>query len=131
MASRRTRVPSLPLLAGVAVLAISAGGALQAMHPDLAGAGADGRLSPASALSGSSAVGSANLARRAAARRSAATPTARPSRLAAAAACGPPPTPRPSSATRRSPPSRGRAEKRAAQIKLHQWVLPVRRASTT
>ena len=61
VATRRARIPSLPLLAGVAVLAISAGGALQAMHPGLAGTDADGHLSPAGALSGSSAVSSANV----------------------------------------------------------------------
>src|SRR4051812_21373432 len=61
VASRRSRLPSLPLLAGVAVLAVSAGGALQAVQPGLSPAAADGHLSPASALSGSSGVGSASL----------------------------------------------------------------------
>ncbi len=119
-AARRTRVPSLPLLAGVAVLAISAGGALQAVNPGLAGADADGHLSPASALSGSSAVGSASLlgGRGSSVSRDsdrqalsgslqAAADQQAKERDAALSALA------------------GRAEKKAAEIKLHQWVLPV------
>jgi len=124
LASRRSRIPSLPLLAGVAVLAVSAGGALQAVHPGLASAAAEGHLSPAGALSGSSAVGSASLlggrgtvvsrdsdrqaqsstngeSLRAAADQQA---KQRDAALSAFAA---------------------QAEKQASKIKLHQWVLPV------
>ena len=119
VASRRTRLPSLPLLAGVAVLAISAGGALQAVNPGLAGADADGRISPASALSGSSAVGSANLLggrgtsvsrdsdRTSGDNLQAAADAQAKERDAALSAYA------------------SQAQKRAAQIKLHQWVLPV------
>ncbi len=122
-ASRRTRVPSLPLLAGVAVLAISAGGALNAVSPDLAGAGtgADGRLSPASALSGSSAVGSASLlgGRAASVSRDSNRLAGGSDSLQAAADA---------QAKERDAALSviaGQAEKQAAQIKLHQWVLPV------
>jgi murein DD-endopeptidase MepM/ murein hydrolase activator NlpD len=122
VAARRPRVPSLPLLAGVAVIAISAGGALQAVNPGLAGANADGHLSPASALSGSSAVGSASLlgGRGATVSRDsdrsalsggdslqAAADQQAKERDAALSALA------------------GQAEKKAAEIKLHQWVLPV------
>ena len=119
VASRRTRVPSLPLLAGVAVLAISAGGALQAVHPDLAGADAHGRISPAGALSGSSAVGSASLLG------DRGTPVSRSSdrmsgdNLQAAADAQAKERDAALSALA------GAAEKQAAEIKLHQWVLPV------
>jgi murein DD-endopeptidase MepM/ murein hydrolase activator NlpD len=120
VASRRTRVPSLPLLAGVAVLAISAGGALQAVHPGLTGAGANGRISPASALSGSSAVGSASLlgGRGASVSRSSDRTDGGDSLQAAADA----------QAKERDAALSvyaSQAQKRAAQIKLHQWVLPV------
>jgi murein DD-endopeptidase MepM/ murein hydrolase activator NlpD len=119
-ASRRTRVPSLPLLAGVAVLAISAGGALQAVNPGLAGADANGRISPASALSGSSAVGSASLlgGRGTAVSRSSDRTDGGDSLQAAADA----------QAKERDQALSiyaSQAQKRAAQIKLHQWVLPV------
>jgi murein DD-endopeptidase MepM/ murein hydrolase activator NlpD len=119
VASRRPRVPSLPLLAGVAVLAISAGGALQAVHPDLAGTEPGGRIAPAGALSGSSAVGSASVlgdrgstVSRSADRTSgtdlqAAADAQAKERDAALSALA------------------GAAEKQAAEIKLHQWVLPV------
>ncbi len=118
--SRRTRVPSLPLLAGVAVLAISAGGALQAVHPGLAGADANGRISPASALSGSSAVGSASLlgGRGTSVSRSSDRTDGSDSLQAAADA----------QAKERDAALSvyaSQAQKRAAQIKLHQWVLPV------
>jgi murein DD-endopeptidase MepM/ murein hydrolase activator NlpD len=123
VASRRTRVPSLPLLAGVAVLAISAGGALQAMQPGLGGANATGRISPAGALSGSSAVGSANLlgdrgtvVSRNSDRR---TLTASSGNLRAAADAQAEERDAVLSALA------GQAEKQAAKIKLHQWVLPV------
>jgi murein DD-endopeptidase MepM/ murein hydrolase activator NlpD len=118
-AARRTRVPSLPLLAGVAVLAVSAGGALQAVNPGLAGADPNGRISPASALSGSSGVGSASLlgGRGTTVSRSSAR-TSSDSLQAKADA----------QAEERDQVLSvyaSRAEKRAAQIKLHQWVLPV------
>ena len=123
VASRRIRVPSLPLLSGVAVLAISTCGALQAMHPDLGGADADGHLSPASALSGSSAVGSASLlggrdgvVSRSSDRRAS---SAGGTTLRAAADAQAQQRDQVLSAIR------GQAEKRAAQIKLHAWVLPV------
>ena len=119
VASRRTRVPSLPLLAGVAVLAISAGGALQAVNPGLAGADADGRISPASALSGSSAVGSANLLGGRGASVSRDSDRTSGDNLQAAADA---------QAKERDAALSAyasQAQKRAAQIKLHQWVLPV------
>jgi murein DD-endopeptidase MepM/ murein hydrolase activator NlpD len=120
VASRRTRVPSLPLLAGVAVLAVSAGGALQAVNPGLAGADANGRISPASALSGSSAVGSASLlgGRGASVSRSSDRTAGSDSLQAEADAAA---------KERDAALSAidGQAAKRAAQIKLHQWVLPV------
>jgi murein DD-endopeptidase MepM/ murein hydrolase activator NlpD len=123
VASRRTRVPSLPLLAGVAVLAISAGGALQAMHPGLAGA-ADGHLSPASALSGSSAVGSGNVlgSRDASVSRdSDRTALSAGSGSSLQAAADAQAKQRDASLSAQL----GQAQKRAAQIRLHQWVLPI------
>ncbi len=123
IASRRTRVPSLPLLAGVAVLAISAGGALQAMQPGLAGADAAGRISPAGALSGSSAVGSANLLG------GRGTVVSRNSdRQTLAASSGNLRAAADAQAEQRDAvlsALAGQAEKQAARIKLHQWVLPV------
>jgi len=120
VASRRPRVPSLPLLAGVAVLAISAGGALQATHPGLAGANADGRIFPASALSGSSAVGSANVLgdRGTSVSRDSSRLASSDSLQAAADA---------QAKARDAALSQfaAQAQKQAAQIKLHQWVLPV------
>jgi hypothetical protein len=117
VASRRTRIPSLPLLAGVAVLAISTCGALQAVNPGLGGAGVDGHLSPASALSGSSAVGSSSLlgGRGTVVSRS----SGRTDGLQAAADA--------QAKERDAALSTfaNQAQKRAAQIKLHQWVLPV------
>jgi murein DD-endopeptidase MepM/ murein hydrolase activator NlpD len=123
VASRRTRVPSLPLLAGVAVLAISAGGALQAMQPGLAGADATGRISPAGALSGSSAVGSANLLG------GRGTVVSRDSdRQALASSSSGLQAAADAQAEQRDAvlsALAGQAEKQAAKIKLHQWVLPV------
>jgi murein DD-endopeptidase MepM/ murein hydrolase activator NlpD len=102
------------------VLAISAGGALQAVNPGLAGADANGRISPASALSGSSAVGSASLlgGRGTAVSRSSDRTDGGDSLQAAADA----------QAKERDQALSiyaSQAQKRAAQIKLHQWVLPV------
>jgi hypothetical protein len=119
VASRRTRVPSLPLLAGVAVLAISAGGALQAVNPGLAGADAGGRISPASALSGSSAVGSANLL--GGRGTSVSRDSDRTSGDSLQAAADAQAKERDAALSAYA----SQAQKRAAQIKLHQWVLPV------
>jgi murein DD-endopeptidase MepM/ murein hydrolase activator NlpD len=119
VASRRTRVPSLPLLAGVAVLAISAGGALQAVHPDLAGADARGRISPAGALSGSSAVGSASLLGDRGTTVSRSSDRTSGENLQEAADAQAKERDAALSALA------GAAEKQAAEIKLHQWVLPV------
>jgi hypothetical protein len=122
-ASRRTRVPSLPLLAGVAVLAISAGGALQAVHPGVAGA-AEGRISPTSALSGSDALGSSSplgsrspSVSRDSDRRTLSAGSASSLQAAANAQA----KERDASLSALA----GKADKRAAEIKLHQWVLPV------
>jgi murein DD-endopeptidase MepM/ murein hydrolase activator NlpD len=124
VASRRSRIPSLPLLAGVAVLAVSAGGALQAVHPGIADAAADRHLSPASALSGSSAVGSASLlggrgtvVSRDSDRQGLSSTSGE--RLRAAAD---------QQAKQRDAALSAfaaQAEKQASKIKLHQWVLPV------
>jgi murein DD-endopeptidase MepM/ murein hydrolase activator NlpD len=104
----------MPLLGGIAVLALSAGGALQAMNPGLAGSGGAQHLAPASALSGSSAVASANLlgGRGAVVSRDS-------DRLQAAADA--------KVKTRDQALSAfaAQAQKQAAEIKLHQWVLPV------
>ena len=111
--SRRHRMPSMPLLGGIAVLALSAGGALQAMSPDLAGSDTQ-HLAPASALSGSSAVGSANLLG------GRGTVVSRDSdRLQAAADAKVKERDQALSAFA------AQAQKQAADIKLHQWVLPV------
>jgi murein DD-endopeptidase MepM/ murein hydrolase activator NlpD len=113
-----TRLPSAPLVMGVALLAVSAGGALRATHPDLAGARDAHRLVAANALSGTSAVGSASvLGSRGAVVSRSADRTAGSLRAAADA-----------QAEQRDAALsaiRGQAEKRATQIKLHQWVLPV------
>jgi murein DD-endopeptidase MepM/ murein hydrolase activator NlpD len=124
VATRRTRVPSLPLLAGVAVLAVSTCGALQAVNPALAGADAGGRLSPASALSGSSAIGSANLL----AGRGSVVSRDSDRQALSSASGGSLQAAADQQAEQRDATLaalRGRAEKRAAQIKLHQWVLPI------
>jgi murein DD-endopeptidase MepM/ murein hydrolase activator NlpD len=124
IASRRSRLPSLPLLAGVAVLAVSAGGALQAVQPGLSPAAADGHLSPASALSGSSGVGSASLlggrgtvVSRGSDRRSASSAGGQSLQAAAD-----------QQAEQRDAALSAfaaEAEKQASKIELHQWVLPV------
>jgi murein DD-endopeptidase MepM/ murein hydrolase activator NlpD len=122
--TRRTRVPTLPLLAGVAVLAVSTCGALQAVNPALAGADAGGRLSPASALSGSSAIGSANLL----AGRGSVVSRDSDRQALSSASGGSLQAAADQQAEQRDATLaalRGRAEKRAAQIKLHQWVLPI------
>jgi murein DD-endopeptidase MepM/ murein hydrolase activator NlpD len=115
-AARRTRVPSLPLLAGVAVLAISAGGALQAMHPAVADA--DGRISPASALSGSSALGAAGLADRG-------VPVSRDSDRTSSASLQAAADAQAKQRDEFLAALRGKAEAQSAKIRLHRWVLPV------
>jgi murein DD-endopeptidase MepM/ murein hydrolase activator NlpD len=113
--SRLSRLPSMPLLGGVAVLAISAGGALQAMHPGVAGAADGHHLAPASAMSGTSAVGSASVL----GGRSSSVVSRSSDRLQAAADAKAKEHDQALSAFAAA------AEKQAAKIKLHQWVLPV------
>jgi murein DD-endopeptidase MepM/ murein hydrolase activator NlpD len=127
IAARRPPVPGLlsaPVLMGVAVLGISVAGALQAVRPGLADGATGHHLAPASALSGSSAVGSASLlgGRGTVVSRSSDRLTlsgvAGASLQAAADA----------QAEQRGAKLsqlRGLAEQQAARIKLHQWVLPV------
>src|SRR6478672_5054896 len=106
--------PSAPLLMGVAILAVSAGGALQAMHSDTAAAADAHHLAPASALSGSSAIGSASLLGDRAASLSRSS-----DRLQAAADA---------QAKQRAETLSGyasKAQKQSAKIQLHAWVLPV------
>jgi murein DD-endopeptidase MepM/ murein hydrolase activator NlpD len=116
-ASRRGRVPSVPLMAGVAVLAISAGGALQAMHPAAADTNADGSMSPASALSGSGALSASLVGSRS-------VPVSRDSDrqvLSLQAAAN-------AQAKERDQflsSLRGKAQAQSAKIRLHRWVLPV------
>jgi murein DD-endopeptidase MepM/ murein hydrolase activator NlpD len=110
---RRGRLPSLPLLGGIAVLAISAGGALQAMSPGLSNADSQ-HLTPASAMSGSSAVASANLLG------GRGTTVSRDSNRLQAAADA--------KAKQRDEALSAfaaQAQKQASKIQLHQWVLPV------
>jgi murein DD-endopeptidase MepM/ murein hydrolase activator NlpD len=107
-------LPGAPLLMGVAILAVSAGGALQAMQPSTADAASAHHIAPASALSGSSAVGTASLlgGRPATVSRSS-------DRLQAAADA---------QAKQRAEALSGfasQAQKQAQKIKLHSWVLPV------
>jgi murein DD-endopeptidase MepM/ murein hydrolase activator NlpD len=115
-ARRRSPVPlpGAPLLMGVAVLAISAGGALQAMHTDADAVAKAHHLAPASALSGSSGVGTASLMG------DRAPVLSRSSdRLQASAD---------EQAKQRAEALSGlasQAEKQAQKIKLHAWVLPV------
>jgi murein DD-endopeptidase MepM/ murein hydrolase activator NlpD len=126
-ATRRSPFPSLlsaPVLMGVAVLGISVAGALQAVHPGLADSAAPHHLAPASALSGSSAVGSASLlgGRTAVISRDSNRQTlsqANGASLQAAADA---------QAKQRDAALSAfaaKAEQQAAKIKLHQWVLPV------
>ncbi len=120
---RRARIPlpTSPVLIGVAILAISAGGALHAVNPGLADSAGSHQLVPASALSGSSAVGSASVlgGRSAVVSRSSDRLAASGSSLQAAADA---------QAQQRADTLSGfasQAEKQAQKIKLHQWVLPV------
>jgi murein DD-endopeptidase MepM/ murein hydrolase activator NlpD len=107
-------LPGAPLLMGVAILAVSAGGALQAMHSDTAAAADAHHLAPASALSGSSGVGTASLLG------DRAPSVSRSSdRLQAAADA---------QAKQRAATLSGyasKAQKQSAKIQLHAWVLPV------
>jgi murein DD-endopeptidase MepM/ murein hydrolase activator NlpD len=116
VARRRSPIPlpGAPLLMGVAILAVSAGGALQAMHSDTAAAADAHHLAPASALSGSSAVGTASLL-------GDRTPSVSRSsdRLQAAADA---------QGKQRAATLSGyasKAQKQSAKIQLHAWVLPV------
>ncbi len=116
VARRRSPIPlpGAPLLMGVAILAVSAGGALQAMHSDTAAAADAHHLTPASALSGTSAVGTASLL-------GDRTPSVSRSsdRLQAAADA---------QAKQRAATLSGyasKAQKQSAKIQLHAWVLPV------
>ncbi|MFZ2015718.1 MAG: M23 family metallopeptidase [Nocardioides sp.] len=114
-----SRLPSAPLVAGLAILAVSAGGALQAMNPASAGAAGAHRLVAANALSGSSGIASASLlgGRGPVVSRSG-DRTSSDSRQAEADA----------QAKQRDEALSAfaaQAEKQAAKIKLHQWVLPV------
>jgi murein DD-endopeptidase MepM/ murein hydrolase activator NlpD len=126
-ATRRSPFPGLlsaPVLMGVAVLGVSVAGALQAVHPGLADSAAPHHLAPASALSGSSAVGSASLlgGRTAVISRDSNRQTlsqANGASLQAAADA---------QAKQRDAALSAfaaKAEQQAAKIKLHQWVLPV------
>jgi murein DD-endopeptidase MepM/ murein hydrolase activator NlpD len=118
---RRSRIPlpTSPVLIGVAILGISAAGALQQMNPGLAGTAGSHHLAAASALSGTSAVGSASVlgGRSAVVSRSAGRLTSTSLQAAADA-----------QAQQRAATLSGfasQAEKQAQKIKLHQWVLPV------
>jgi murein DD-endopeptidase MepM/ murein hydrolase activator NlpD len=116
VARRRSPIPlpGAPLLMGVAILAVSAGGALQAMHSTAANAADAHHLAPASALSGSSAVGTASLLgdrppvlSRDSNRLQAATDAQAKQRAEALSGYA------------------SQAQKQAQKIRLHQWVLPV------
>jgi murein DD-endopeptidase MepM/ murein hydrolase activator NlpD len=126
-ATRRSPFPSVlsaPVLMGVAVLGVSVAGALQAVHPSLANRATQHHLTPASALSGSSAVGSASLlgGRAAVVSRDSNRQTlslATGTSLQAAADA---------QAKQRDAALSAfaaKAEQTAAKLKLHQWVLPV------
>jgi murein DD-endopeptidase MepM/ murein hydrolase activator NlpD len=113
------RLPSAPLVAGLAILAVSAGGALQAMNPATAGAAHPHRLVAANALSGSSGVASASLLGGRSTVVSRSGDRTSPDSLQAAADAQAKQRDQALSAFA------AKAEKQAAQIKLHQWVLPV------
>jgi murein DD-endopeptidase MepM/ murein hydrolase activator NlpD len=131
LAPRRSLIrslPSAPALMGIAVLAISVGGALQAAHPDLAGAATAGRLIPASALSGSGAVGTTNLlgsrgpiVSRDASRQTLSGGTGSGSASSLQAAADAQVKQRDVALSQFA----AKAEKQATKIKLNQWVLPV------
>jgi murein DD-endopeptidase MepM/ murein hydrolase activator NlpD len=127
VATRRPPLPGLlsaPVMMGVAVLGISVAGALQAVHPGLADGATRHHLAPASALSGSSAVGSASLLGGRGtvlsrdANRQTLSQVAGTTLQAAADAQA-------KQRDAKLSQLRGLAEQQAARIKLHQWVLPV------
>jgi murein DD-endopeptidase MepM/ murein hydrolase activator NlpD len=127
VAARRPPLPGLlsaPVMMGVAVLGISVAGALQAVHPGLADGATRHHLAPASALSGSSAVGSASLLGGRGtvlsrdANRQALSQVAGTTLQAAADAQA-------KQRDAKLSQLRGLAEQQSARIKLHQWVLPV------
>jgi murein DD-endopeptidase MepM/ murein hydrolase activator NlpD len=127
VARRRSLIPhmpSAPVLMGIAILGISAGGALQAVHPDLAGAANGHHLAPASALSGSSAVSSARLQ---SSRAGVVSRDADRASLSSGNA-----TSLEAQADARLKQRNlvlsefaAKAQQRAQDIRLHQWVLPV------
>jgi murein DD-endopeptidase MepM/ murein hydrolase activator NlpD len=117
-------VLSAPVLMGVAVLGVSVAGALQAVHPGVANGAAPHHLAPASALSGSSAVGSASLLGgrpTVLSRDSSRLALSQASGITLRAAADAQATARGAKLSQ----LRGLAEQQSAQIKLHQWVLPV------
>ncbi len=126
VASRRSLIPHLPsapVLMGVAILALSVGGALQGAHAGL-GSSAAHHLAPASALSGSSAIGSASLVS------GRATVVSRDSnRQTLAAASGSSLLAEADAQVKERNAAltqlAAKAEKQAAKVKLNQWVLPV------
>jgi hypothetical protein len=126
VARRRSLIPHLPsapVLMGIAILGISAGGALQAVHPGLAGAADGHHLAPASALSGSSAVSSASLVsgRGAEVSRDA-------NRVALSGAGSSLQAQADAQLKQRNivlSQFAAKAQKQSAKIQLHQWVLPV------
>ena len=113
------RLPSAPLIAGLAILAVSAGGALQAMNPATAGAAGAHRLVAANALSGSSGIASASLLGGRSTVVSRSGDRASTDSLQAAADA------QAKQRVQALSAFAAKAEKQAAQIKLHQWVLPV------
>ena len=118
-------LPSVPVIVGVAALAISAGGAVQAADPALMGSGShDNRISQASALTGVGKASSTNLLSD---RRAAVSRDSRRDALADAA------SEELVEAAERQAEERNaalalfakQAEQQAAKIALNQWVLPV------
>ena len=118
------RLPSAPVLIGLAALAVSAGGAVTASGPDLVGSMDPSRVSQASALTGASDVSRVSLlgAREAAvsrdSRRDALQDAANQKLVAQAEA----------QAQQRNAALAQfakQAEAQAAKIALNQWVLPV------
>jgi murein DD-endopeptidase MepM/ murein hydrolase activator NlpD len=127
IARRRSLIPhmpSAPVLMGIAILGISAGGALQAVHPDLAGAADGHHLAPASALSGSSAVSSASLLSS-----RGATVSRDSDRATLSSGSGSSLQAQANAQLKQRnlvlSEFAAKAQKRAHDIQLHQWVLPV------
>lgn len=124
-------VPSLPVIVGIAALAISAGGAIQAADPALVGSGShDSRFAQASALTGVGKASSTNLLSD---RRAAASRDSRRDALADAA------SEELVEAAERQAQERNatlalfakQAEQQAAKIALNQWVFPTNPVVTT